>query len=616
MKYAIQAFVFDTDQLLLSREGEVVAFRLNEAKLLALLLSAPHKLFSKEEILDSVWAGKVVAEQAVFQNIRNLRALFGEDAIRTFSKKGYQWQLPITEVADDLPIAQPNTAVQRKRKSPFWLAIAASMLLVGGLAIAFSGGWESKQGSVNLPRVALIPFAADPELSPALVDPLWKGLQESAQFQAVAFNAQPIPRDFLLVPQQYFQIITQSTQAPYVLMGVVNSQAGGLRVRYLLKSRNNSWRAEHQAPGAAALVGLINNHVSLIVHSGLLEIDEHNTQLLGATLKLLQSQHPQDLNLQRALVDIQTRTGDAASGTMLAKALQENAARQQDELFQAKGYLAEASTYIYENLLADAQEPLSKAEAAFQALKDWEGLLEVEQERISIAFSTHDFEQVKQHVQRALELSRRAGDMGKEYRLNTWAAVLAHKFDRKAERWVYLEAAKAVLDQHQSAPELYALIHFYAGMFEQDEAAAEQQYRRVLALLPAGQQWWEHERAQVHLSELLIKQGRWQDALAIYAGQSLGAVEELQVGNIWMAQQQWQQAEQHGAQSFKKANQHGRLQEALDAALYLLQLDKQQQKPINNFYRQFLQKEAVNVPHWIAFNATKLAAVGLEFKAP
>lgn len=615
MKYAIQAFVFDTDQLLLSRDGELVAFRLNEAKLLALLLSAPHKLFSKEEILDSVWAGKVVAEQAVFQNIRNLRALFGEDAIRTFSKKGYQWQLPIAEVADDLATANPIAAAHRKRKSQRWLPIAA-MMLVGVLAIAVLGGWQSTKGGVKLPRVALIPLVTGPDLAPTRVDPLWKGLEDSAQFQGVVFNSQTIPRDFLLVPQQYFQAITQSTRAAYVLMGVVNTQADGLRIRYLLKSRNNSWRAEHQAPTAAALAGLINNHVSLILHSGLLEIDEHNTQLLGATLKLLQSQHPQDLNLQRALVDIQTRTGDAASGTMLAKALQENAARQQDELFQAKGYLAEASTYVYENLLADVPVPLAKAETGFQALGDWDGLVEVEHERISVAFAKHDFEQVKLHVERAREWSRRAGDVVKEYRLNTWAAVLAHKFDRKEERWVYLDAAKAVLDKHQSAPELYALIHFYAGMFEQDGAAAEQQYRRVLALLPADQQWWEYERAQVHLSELLIKQGRWQDALDIYAGQSLGAVEELQVGNIWMAQQQWQKAELHGEQSFKKANKNGRLQEALDAAIYLLQLDKQQQKPLTNFYRQFLQKEAINVPHWTTFNATKLAAVGLEFKAP
>ena len=623
MKYAINNFVFDTDQLLLMRAGEVVGFRLNEAKLLALLLSEPHKLFSKEEILDNVWAGKVVAEQAVFQNIRNLRALFGEDAIKTFSKKGYQWQLPVTPVNEELAIKREidssTPAIQTATPGAIKSAagkMRAGILVASLLLLALTVGWQTQQRSATLPKLALVPFSLEAGMPQALGDQLADGLQTASAFEPVVFKARPIPRDFLLIPQQYFQSITQSTQAPYVFMGVVNEHAGGLRIRYLLKSRNNSWRAEHQAPDAARLAMLINNHIGLILHSGLLEIDEQNTRLLEATLKLLQSQHPQDLNLQKALIDVQTRAGDAASGTMLAKALQENAARQQDELFLAKGYLAEASTYIYENLLADAEVPLAKAEAGFQALNDWDGLATVERERISAAFTNHDFDQVQQHVQRAVEWSRRAGDMAQEYRLNTWAAVLANKFGRDEERWAYLDKARAILDKHGSAPELYALIHFYAGMFEKDPAAAETQYRKVLALLPADQQWWEHERAQVHLSEMLIQQARWQDALDLYADQPRGAVQELQLGKIRMAQQQWQQAEQHGVISFNAATQNDQLQSALDAALYLLQLDKHQHKPMNNFYRQFLLKEANNVPHWIAFNAAPLAEVGLELKAP
>jgi hypothetical protein len=41
-----------------------------------------------------------VSEQVVFQNISHLRAIFGNDAIKTFSKRGYQWQLELTEVTE------------------------------------------------------------------------------------------------------------------------------------------------------------------------------------------------------------------------------------------------------------------------------------------------------------------------------------------------------------------------------------------------------------------------------------------------------------------------------------------------------------------------------------
>ncbi|WP_058031744.1 transcriptional regulator [Pseudoalteromonas phenolica] len=56
------------------------------------------RILSKAELLETVWPEKTVSEQVVFQNISHLRAIFGNDAIKTFSKRGYQWQLELTEV--------------------------------------------------------------------------------------------------------------------------------------------------------------------------------------------------------------------------------------------------------------------------------------------------------------------------------------------------------------------------------------------------------------------------------------------------------------------------------------------------------------------------------------
>ena len=95
MRYSFNDFVFDSEQLLLFKQNEMIPCRPNEAKLLALFLAEPQTVLGKEDILDRVWAGKVVSEQAVFQSISNLRSLFGEAAIKTFPKKGYQWQLDV-----------------------------------------------------------------------------------------------------------------------------------------------------------------------------------------------------------------------------------------------------------------------------------------------------------------------------------------------------------------------------------------------------------------------------------------------------------------------------------------------------------------------------------------
>ena len=98
MRYIFQNFEFDSTSLVLKKDNQALAIRHNEAKVLKLLLEHSDNVFSKEEILSHVWQDKVVSEQAVFQSISNLRALLGNQAIKTFSKRGYQWQLNIDAI--------------------------------------------------------------------------------------------------------------------------------------------------------------------------------------------------------------------------------------------------------------------------------------------------------------------------------------------------------------------------------------------------------------------------------------------------------------------------------------------------------------------------------------
>ncbi|MCW8997322.1 MAG: winged helix-turn-helix domain-containing protein, partial [Kangiellaceae bacterium] len=100
MRYQFKTFEFNSESLVLIENGEAIEIRHNEAKVLALFLENTEKVLSKEEILSSVWQDKVVSDQAVFQNISHLRNLFGNAAIKTFSKRGYQWQLDVKLLSD------------------------------------------------------------------------------------------------------------------------------------------------------------------------------------------------------------------------------------------------------------------------------------------------------------------------------------------------------------------------------------------------------------------------------------------------------------------------------------------------------------------------------------
>ena len=101
MRYRFNNFEFDSTSLVLKKNGQTLAIRHNEAKVLKLLIEHSDNVFSKEDILSHVWQDKVVSEQAVFQNISHLRSLFGNQAIKTFSKRGYQWQLKVDSIHPD-----------------------------------------------------------------------------------------------------------------------------------------------------------------------------------------------------------------------------------------------------------------------------------------------------------------------------------------------------------------------------------------------------------------------------------------------------------------------------------------------------------------------------------
>jgi DNA-binding winged helix-turn-helix (wHTH) protein len=125
MNYYFRDFQFKSDQLVLIKMEQTVSLRANEAKLLTLLLSDPQRVFSKQQILENVWAGKNVAEQSIFQNISNLRNIFGDDAITTHPKKGYQWQIPLEQ-----PPEQKVTKPQQKINQRFKYSVLLVSLLI------------------------------------------------------------------------------------------------------------------------------------------------------------------------------------------------------------------------------------------------------------------------------------------------------------------------------------------------------------------------------------------------------------------------------------------------------------------------------------------------------
>lgn len=82
----------DREKYLVYKEGQELSFPKKEFELLALLISKPGKVFTREVILESVWGGEVVVgDRTIDVHIRKLREKLGDHYIKTIKGVGYKF---------------------------------------------------------------------------------------------------------------------------------------------------------------------------------------------------------------------------------------------------------------------------------------------------------------------------------------------------------------------------------------------------------------------------------------------------------------------------------------------------------------------------------------------
>lgn len=125
-------------------------------QVLCRLASAPGRVFSRQELLDTVWSEVTVGEEALTRAIAELRKAFGDNAkssrvIETIYKGGYRLLLPATPVETEATFwsteASPPAArcapPRRKRRLVGLSRLAAAPAAAAGVAIAAAVGWAT-----------------------------------------------------------------------------------------------------------------------------------------------------------------------------------------------------------------------------------------------------------------------------------------------------------------------------------------------------------------------------------------------------------------------------------------------------------------------------------------
>lgn len=83
----------DREKYLVYKEGVELTLPKKEFELLALLISKPGKVFTREVILENVWGGEViVGDRTIDVHIRKLREKLGDNYIKTIKGVGYKFE--------------------------------------------------------------------------------------------------------------------------------------------------------------------------------------------------------------------------------------------------------------------------------------------------------------------------------------------------------------------------------------------------------------------------------------------------------------------------------------------------------------------------------------------
>ena len=159
LRWRFAGFELDERRRELRRGGERIPLEPRPLDLLMLLLRRPNDLVGKDELIEQVWAGRVVTEAVIARAVAKLRTALGPDGAELIKTvHGYGYRLAVVPERQELPSSSSGAAVLNLRAGdspplrPNWKLLRP--LTDGGNA------WLAEQSRSS--QRSVFKFAADP----------------------------------------------------------------------------------------------------------------------------------------------------------------------------------------------------------------------------------------------------------------------------------------------------------------------------------------------------------------------------------------------------------------------------------------------------------------------
>ncbi|WP_370981336.1 winged helix-turn-helix domain-containing protein [Agaribacterium sp. ZY112] len=643
MIYLFDNFRFDSNKLTLYKDDKIVDMRSNEASLLAFLLSAPDTILSKQDILDTVWKNKIVSEQVVFQNISNLRARFGEAAIKTYSRKGYQWQIPSQQASEaDIsnndkpfttlaPRSNAGGGEQNKETSKLNAGISKSTIAISVLvitvlflsAISLIGiklyNNTSSQTQITT-KISVLPFLytfTNPEKSKK-VQQEWRLSLAKDMPYTVFTDSSVTGKEFNNAPDAYFKDLNKENASSLILTGSLREKKNHYMLNFNLYGRLNKINAYISAPTAEALSQKLETQLNNLRSTGIAESLNERHVLNIAQLQLAYENNTSSLILLSLFIDrlIQTEQRDRA--LILSEELQKQATSQKNAYYQAIAQLKQGQVLSEKGVYASADKHLQHALSIATTETNHKLQSEIYTAIATSFLFQKQYPEIKNHLIKASASAQQAGEELLEIHAYAYLSVLAIKHGEYQDADTYLEQAELLLNKYRLPQEHYAVIYFLEARKAQNEQQQEKAYQRALSLFTKDQHSWVKDVATMEYTELLISQQRFDDALALYVDEKTGknnysGTEHYLLARIYYQQAKYELANSHGKEAFKDITLNGRKTSALNSALLLFKINTALKNSNETYkYKAFIEKEANDF--WLKYNKKTLEEAGLAIE--
>ena len=605
MQYTFGSFQFNCQTLILEKDRTPVDIRHNEAKVLSLLLANKDNVLSKDEILAQVWRDKVVSEQAVFQCVSNLRGLFGSDAIKTYSKRGYQWQLPLVQPASREADAvfkksTKNNASQsaltptsQTHKASWLFAFAASFVLLFWLI--------SRQDLSQVPQPEEVPielayFAFDTQGTEPIrlknsIDLRFThlGNLSSTEFQTSSELEYP-----KIAPQH-----------PFILTGQQRLDKGTHHLDFQIKGPYSSWQGQLSGQTLSELETNFTAHISQrFIYASLSR--PASPELIQANLSIAHQAVPEDLIVLGHLTKSYIDTQELEKAMVMADKLASLASKTNDHQQVGNALLYQSQILTQKELFALSSEKLQLAVEHFKAIGDLKREADAWNAQSWLDHKINAYSDIKVSLLRSAELAHKANDKARELHALTYLSVLAHKHKQQQDKYLYLRRAEEKMLAYELPIYHFAKVPFHYAIFAADPLAKEPHLKQVLEFTQLTPDHWVAQSARRQLVQNYIAQQRLDEARDLVLQASVDNMENSYLKAL-LAQAEQDDAGfiRHAQRAFEQSQLSGDLRRSLDIALLLISAPRM---TVNfDFYSKYIEDNANH--HWRRNNQQQLLAL-------